>query len=122
MQQQQQQNEKANKSQTDFFEENKLQMFLFQKEKKTVRECQNSCIGIRNKHNHEKRNNETPWQQHWKSFQNWPKKKWRTWLRQISKGEIEKINVLPLKKTSSGTQELPSNFILHLKIKYYYDI
>lgn len=116
MQQQQQKKKwKANKSQTDFFEENKLQMFLFQKEKKTVRECQNSCIGIRNKHNHEKRNNETPWQQHWKSFQSWPKKKWRTWLRQISKGEIEKVNVLPLKKNFIWDTEVTIKFYMTFK-------
>ena len=36
--------------------------------------------------------------QHWKSFQNWPKKKWETWIDQISERNIGKINVLSLKK------------------------
>lgn len=31
--------------------------------------------------------------QHWKSFQNWPKKKWETWIDQISERNIGKINV-----------------------------
>ena len=34
--------------------------------------------------------------QHWKSFQNWPKKKWETWIDQISEKNIGKK--LPLKK------------------------
>ena len=34
--------------------------------------------------------------QHWKSFQNWPKKKWETWIDQISEKNTGKK--LPLKK------------------------